>query len=209
MRVIQLLFGAKRGNRSAGEAEPVKEPGSGWWFTEIKSRICSMHIHTQIARLRVLVCLLGQRGSHGWWDTSFLSGSGLETLEYNFPRAPLAAGISATVLAAKTLHDDRIGRTRVNHLFRLEPELEMLVQRAAMHGKEGSLASLLVKTPPALLGDLELVAGAVIDCLEGPVQVGGPEDAYSEDGLSRLASHYHAGFRLGLRVFPYFAPRGV
>lgn len=168
-----------------------------------------MHAPLQIARLRLLVCLLGQRGAHAWWDTSFLTESGLETLEYNFPRAPKAAAFTATVLAAKTLHDERIGRTGVTHLFRLEPEIEMLVHRTAVDEKAGPLSSLLEKTPPTLLGDLEEMAGGAIDCPEGPVQVGMPEDVHSKKGLSRLAAHYHAGFRVGLRVFPYFAPRGV
>ncbi len=168
-----------------------------------------MHAPLQIARLRLLVCLLGQRGANAWWDTSFLTESGLETLEYNFPRAPKAAAFTATVLAAKTLHDERIGRTGVTHLFRLEPEIEMLVHRTAVDEKAGPLSSLLEKTPPTLLGDLEEMAGGAIDCPEGPVQVGMPEDVHSKKGLSRLAAHYHAGFCLGLRVFPYFAPRGI
>jgi hypothetical protein len=61
-----------------------------------------MHAPLQIARLRLLVCLLGQRGAHAWWDTSFLTESGLETLEYNFPRAPKAAAFTATCGISKT-----------------------------------------------------------------------------------------------------------
>lgn len=85
----------------------------------------------QLIQLRLAVAVLGQRDHAGWWDCQFLNAAGLESLDYNFPKAPLAAGFTATCLAAKGLHDDRIGRTGVVHLFRLDPELEMLVQRTA------------------------------------------------------------------------------
>lgn len=156
--------------------------------------------------MRLLVGILGQRSRHRWWDCDFLSSSGLEALNYNFPRAPLRAAFTATCLAAKRLHDERIGRTGVTHLFRLDPDLEILVQRAAPEalqcaqevcGQEGA----------SLLAELAELAGEEIDSPEGPVQVGVLKDAYGPGGLSQLAKHYHAGFRLNLRIFPYFAAK--
>jgi hypothetical protein len=49
----------------------------------------------QIVLLRFSVAVLGQKGQAGWWDCRFLDQSGLETLDYNFPKAPLAAGYMA------------------------------------------------------------------------------------------------------------------
>jgi hypothetical protein len=156
--------------------------------------------------LRFSVAVLGQRDHSGWWDCQFLNAAGLESLSYNFPKAPLAAGFTATCLAAKGLHDERIGRTGVTHLFRLEPELEMLVQREST--KEAG--KILAERPidrVSLMAELARLAGDEIDSPEGPVQVGVLQDASSQRGIAEMARHYHAGFRLGLRIFPYFASR--
>jgi hypothetical protein len=156
-----------------------------------------------LLRLRVAVGGLGQAGSHGWWPCSYLDPTGLDTLAYNFPRAPRAAGFAATSLAAKKLHDDRIGQTGVTHLFRLEPDLEIQVQRAAT---EDRLAAIDLD-PAALMRDLVRMADHEIDTPEGPVQVGFTADVDSPEALASMARHYQAGFRLGIRVFPYLASR--
>lgn len=156
--------------------------------------------------LRLSVAVLGQRDHASWWDCQFLDVAGLESLDYNFPKAPLAAGFTATCLAAKGLHDERIGRTGVIHLFRLEPELEMLVQRTA--AKDGG--EILREVPidrESSMAALARLAGEEIDSPEGPVQVGTLDHASTERGVAELARHYHAGFRLGLRIYPYFASR--
>lgn len=159
-----------------------------------------------IIRLRLVVGVLGQRSRCRWWDCDFLSPSGLEALDYNFPRAPLRAAFTATCLAAKRLHDERIGRTGVTHLFRLDPDLEILVQRAGSDALQG-LQGLCGQEGPTLMAELAEMAGEEIDSPEGPVQVGVLKDAYSPAGLAQLARHYHAGFRLNLHIFPYFAAK--
>ncbi len=65
----------------------------------------------RLVTLRFIVAVLGERSHFGWWPCSFLNEAGLESLDYNFPRTPLVAGFTATCLAAKGLHEDRIGRT--------------------------------------------------------------------------------------------------
>ena len=160
----------------------------------------------QLIQLRLAVAILGQWDHAGWWDCQFLNAAGLESLDYNFPKAPLAAGFTATCLAAKGRHDERIGRTGVIHLFRLEPELEMLVQRTA--AQDGG--KLLCEVPidrESSMAVLTRLAGEEIDSPEGPVQVGTLDHASTERGVAELARHYHAGFRLGLRIYPYFASR--
>jgi hypothetical protein len=164
-------------------------------------------IHNLI-RLRLSVAILGQRSHANWWDCQFLDQAGLESLDYNFPRAPLVAGFTATCLAAKRLHDERIGRTGVIHLFRLESDLELLVQRSATQDR-GKLLRELPLDRESQLAELARLAGEEIDSPEGPVQVGHLEQAGTVQGIAEMARHYHAGFRLNLRVFPYFAARRV
>ncbi len=156
--------------------------------------------------LRFAVGLLGQKGHGRWWDCDFLSEAGLDSLDYNFSRAPLAAGYTATCMAAKRLHDDRIGRTGVTHLFRLDPDLEMLVQRAATSNDAGNLHSFPFDAE-LLKSELAVLAEEEIDSPEGPVQVGILEHAGTQRGVMELARHYHAAFRLGYRIFPYFAAK--
>jgi len=160
-------------------------------------------IHS-LTLMRFSVTVLGQRAHGGWWDCQFLDEAGLESLDYNFPKAPLAAGFTATCLAAKALHDERIGRTGVIHLFRLEPELEMLVQRATARDA-GQMLRELPMDRDASMAALTRLAGDEIDTPEGPVQIGLLPDLASPRGIAEMAKHYQAGFRLGLRVFPYFA----
>lgn len=156
--------------------------------------------------LRLSVAVLGQRDHSGWWDCQFLSEAGLESLDYNFPKAPLAAGFTSTCLAAKLLHDDRIGRTGVTHLFRLDSDLEMLVQRTATQDSGKMLREMPLNRESGM-AELARLAGEEIDSPAGPVQVGTLEHASTERGIAEMARHYHAGFRLGLRIFPYFASR--
>lgn len=160
----------------------------------------------QLVLLRLSVAVLGQKGHGGWWDCTFLDAAELESLDYNFPKAPLAASFTATCLAAKRLHDERIGRTGVTHLFRLEPDLEMLIQRTATKDAGQMLCGILLN-PESSMAELARLAGEEIDSPEGPVQVGLLAHAGTQQGVAELARHYHAGFRLGIRVYPYFASR--
>ncbi|MEN3941769.1 BrxE family protein [Prosthecobacter sp. SYSU 5D2] len=154
--------------------------------------------------LRFAVGFLGQKGHGTWWDCSFLSEAGLDSLAYNFSRAPLAAAYSATCMAAKRFHDERIGRTGVTHLFRFDPDLEILVQRAANHEGAQVLKPFLFNAG-ALMSELARIAKTEIDSPEGPVQVGTLAQAGTERGIIELARHYHAAFKFGHRIFPYFA----
>jgi hypothetical protein len=165
-----------------------------------------IEISHQIIKLRATVAVLGQAGHFGWWSCQFLNEAGLESLAYNFPRSPLVAGYTATCMAAKRLHDDRIGRTGVTHLFRLEPDQEILLQRTAAEERGAVLRDSSLDRD-ALMAGLAALGREEIDTPEGPVQVGVLADAFTVRGIGALARHYHAGFRLGLRVYPYFAAR--
>jgi len=158
----------------------------------------------RFATIRIAVAFLGQVGSAGWWSSSFLSPNGIAVAQYNFPRSPEYAAVNATTAAAKRLHDDRIGKRRCVHLFRLALGDEMLIQRAIQH--EG--AKFLKSVPQRREDAMKLLAaegGEVITVEPGPVQIGTTDDAFTEAGLVELAKHYLAAFRQDLQCLPYFA----
>lgn len=156
--------------------------------------------------LRISVAVLGQKDNFSWWDCQFYSKAGLESLDYNFPKAPQAAAFTATCLAAKRLHDDRIGRTGVTHLFRFDSDLERLIGQFTSKNAGEILGSISLDSESAMR-ELTRLAGEEIDSLEGPVQIGTLDQASTTCGITEMARHYNAGFRLGVRIFPYFASR--
>lgn len=104
----------------------------------------------RFATVRMAVGLLGQAGSSGWWSSSFLSPNGLAVAHYNFPRAAGYAALNATTAAAKRLHDERIGKRRCVHLFRLALADEMLIQRTIQHHGRALLDSMPRRRDDAL-----------------------------------------------------------
>ena len=156
------------------------------------------------ASVRIAVAFLGQAGSAVWWNSSFLSPNGVAVAQYNFPRAPGFAAVNATTAAAKRLHDERIGKRRCVHLFRLALGDEMLIQRAV----ENDGAKLLKSIPQRREDAMKLLAaegGEVISVEAGPVQIGNTTDAFTEAGLIELTKHYLAAFRQEIQCLPYFA----
>ena len=158
----------------------------------------------KFASVRVAVEFLGQTGFAGWWSSSFLSHNGLAVAQYNFPRAANYAAVNATTAAAKRMHDERIGKRRCVHLFRLSLGDEVLIQRAIQHNGCELLNSMPKRREEAMKL-LEAEGGEVITVEPGPVQIGTSVDAFTETGLSELAKHYFAAFRQDVQCLPYFA----
>jgi hypothetical protein len=158
----------------------------------------------RFARVRMAVGFLGQVGLFGWWSSSLLAPNGLAIAEYNFPRAPGYASLNATTAAAKRLHDERIGKRRCAHLFRLPLANEVLIQRAIQPHGRVSLEPVFQRREEALEA-LEAESREIISVDAGPVQIGTLEDAFTELGLSELAKHYFAAFRQEIQCLPYFA----
>ena len=157
----------------------------------------------QLGSLRLAVACLGSGPCHAWWRCDFLSETGLAVAAYNFPRNPLLASFQATSLAAKHYHDESIGRRGSRHLFRLPTQIEVGLHQHISQRPEALDRSLLTKG--GAMSFLALLAECEIDPPEGPVQVGGLDDCASKEGLSEMAKHYHAAFRAGRMVLPYFA----
>lgn len=156
------------------------------------------------ASVRFAVAFLGQAGASAWWSSSFLSANGLAVAQYNFPRAAGFAAMNATTAAAKRLHDERIGKRRCVHLFRLPLGDEVLIQRAIEYNGCELLKSLPKRREDAMK-ILTTEGGEVISVDPGPVQIGTTTDAFTEAGLVELAKHYLAAFRQDVQCLPYFA----
>jgi hypothetical protein len=154
-------------------------------------------------RLRTLVAYLGEKQQLGWWDTSYLNPTGRKYLEINFPRSALAAGVAAAGSAAKRLHDARIGRSRVYHLFRLPFQVEQRVHGRFMRADAQLLWDTLQGADKALR-ELRGLAEATLEAPEGPVQVGTERHILSERGVSELAKHYLSAFTRRRVCLPYF-----
>lgn len=158
--------------------------------------------YSRILRLRTLVGFLGETHNFKWWDTNFLSPTGRQFLAVIFPRTPLLAGFNATVTAAKRLHDDRIGKGGVYHLFRLPTNLEEDLHKMALSGETDHLSTHIGSKEDALdaLAGMSASGGG---SPEGPVQIGKTMDIGSEPMIGAIAYCYHHAFANGNMCFPY------
>lgn len=157
-----------------------------------------------LTRMRCTVAYLGEREHAAWWDTGFLIPTGLRYAEINFPRSSLtAAGVSASE-AARRLHDDRIGRGGVFHLFRLPPAIEEAVHHTMLHGDQKPIKRMIADRQAALDALMEIAGGKKVKEAEGPVQVGTVADLLTAEAASAMAGYYLNGFLKRRKVFPYF-----
>ena len=157
----------------------------------------------KLLQLRALVGYLGEKDQFNWWDTNFLGKTGQKFLEINFPRSAFSAAVHSVSEAAKQLHDSRIGRGRVFHLFRLPAGTEEKLHLLLLNSAPATLPPYLGSMDQALEG-LRQMADSTLDAPEGPVQVGTAKDILSEFAIGEMAKHYHAAFDSRKQTFPYF-----
>jgi hypothetical protein len=155
-------------------------------------------------QLRIAVAFLGEREQSAWWNTAFLNSLGFRYLRLPFPKTAGSAATLASFSAACRIHDERIGKGGVGHIFRLPEEDEMRLRR--------ELSSLSVCDMEAMCS--VVAAASVLASIAnstkpavgtGPVHVGAMKDLTSRAGLARAAASYAAAFHAGTHVFPYFA----
>jgi hypothetical protein len=161
-----------------------------------------MEVNTQLLKMRVLVGFLGEKSQFNWWDTNFLSSTGLKFLEITCPRTAFSAGCHSVFEAAARLHDARIGKGRVYHLFRLPPEVEEGLHRL-LAGPELPVSPGMVKEKA--LSDLKAMAPGGLSAPEGPVQIGTFKNMLTDFAVEELAQHYADAFAKGKQTFPYFS----
>ncbi len=164
----------------------------------------STNIVHQLLKLRIAVAFLGEKNQHGWWSTQFFGTNGKRFLEFNYPRSAFAAGVTAATGAAKSVHDRRIGKGGVAHLFRLPALVEQRLRALLLSSKAGSLPSLVASRETALLVLAEL-GDDTVSAPEGPNQLGDGKMLLSGTAVPKLAALYADAFKMGKQTLPYFS----
>lgn len=157
----------------------------------------------QLALLRALVAFLGEKDQFGWWDCSFLGSTGRKFLAITNPRSHVATGVMAACEAARRVHDARIGKGRVYHLFRLPHTTEQKLQRHALTGDAAALMTAFEGKDKAL-HSLEAMTKDPDDAPDGPIKLGGAKTLSSSTIVSKLAGMYLGAFRASKQTMPYF-----
>lgn len=157
----------------------------------------------QITLLRFLVAFLGEKKQAGWWDSSFLNSTGIRFLENPFPRTALSAAFFSAAEAARAVHDSKIGRVGVYHLFRFPAEQEDALQAAS-----GKCVSADWQTEycdrDLALAELKKIAQKEVTASAGPIQIGTASNLFKPSFLAEVAANYHAAFAKGTPAYPYF-----
>lgn len=159
---------------------------------------------TSVCELRVAVAHLGEKARAGWWETAFLDDIGLRYLELVYPKTAVSASVTSASEAACRVHDERIGKGRVAHLFRLPRENEARLRGDLSRMEVAGLRIICSKDASLQLLDA-VGSGAKALSGTGPIQIGTLKDINTTAGIARLAATYAAGFRSETKVFPYFA----
>jgi len=159
-----------------------------------------------LARLRILVSVLGEAAHAKWWRTEFLTAAGLRFLDRLYPRTSCAAAVRATGVAARELHDSSIGRGGVYHLFRLpeplEGQLDALAARGFFDQVLRELSSSL-EASDSLVAQIEGLADDLPETEPGPQRIGSVRELRRGALLGKWAGAYLHAFRKEHRVFPY------
>jgi hypothetical protein len=119
-------------------------------------------------------------------------------LETTFPRTSFFAALHSTVEAGRLLHDSRIGRVGVFHLFRLSVDNEDAL--------EGNLEAHIADVPSEdalswissrenALEELGRMDEAHVSAPQGPVQIGFADKIFAPGSISELAAHYYSALR--------------
>jgi len=157
-----------------------------------------------LINIRTIVGFLGEKSQFGWWDTNFLSETGLKFLKITFPRTAFSAGVNSVAEAARRLHDNRIGKGRVFHLFRMPESVE---QRIHLRLQDFDPSTLLqsFKDKDTALEELQSMTEDSFEASEGPIQVGNGKNMLQLSYIKKVAKLYSNAFENGIQTFPYFS----
>ncbi len=157
----------------------------------------------QLALLRALVAFLGEKDQCGWWDCSFLGSTGRKFLAITHPRSHVATGVMAACEAARRVHDARIGKGRVYHLFRLPHATEQKLQRHTLTKNDTALVATFESKEKAL-HTLETLAKDADGASDGPIKLGDAKALASSSIVGKLAGIYLRSFKSAKQTMPYF-----
>lgn len=153
--------------------------------------------------IRAIVGFLGEKSQFRWWDTNFLSETGLKFLTIAFPRTAFSAGVNSVAEAARRIHDSRIGKGRVYHLFRMPEFVEQGIHKRLPDFDHSDLLPSF-KDKDTALEKLQSMTESSLEASEGPVQVGNGRNLLHLSSLKKVAKHYAHAFENGKQTFPYF-----
>lgn len=163
-----------------------------------------------IARMRIVVSYLGEKGQYDWWPSGFWAPTADAFLSPVFPRSIFIAKVNGASAAAKKLHDERIGIGRVFHLFRLPEDLEQAIHSALHSELTVEDAIPLIASKQAAEDFLAANCGSTDEVENvGPVVCGEIAELLNSSITESIASAYLSGFRRGHEVFPYLTEATV
>lgn len=167
-------------------------------------------LHQKVIRARWLIGSLGEDATPNWWQSEASTAVGQRMLARLFPRTSLGAVIQTTSRAAEVMHDARIGRHGVFHLFRLtaadEAAMHELLTGTQAADLLGPLAA-LVDRQERLEALLRLAPTGNATSAIGPQRIGTVEDLHQERALPLICATYAAGFAAAQPVYPYLSPQ--
>jgi hypothetical protein len=161
----------------------------------------------EIARLRMIVGFLGEKGQHNWWSSEFFSATAPAFLNPVFGKTTTLAQYHGVKEAARRVHDEHIGVGRVFHLFRLPEPIEQVLFEMLQEPVMTDALRRDIASQDAAAAGLQAIAVSAGPLQEGPVQIGVVSDLESTRWLSEAARCYKAAFNAGLRSFPYIVGR--
>jgi hypothetical protein len=100
------------------------------------------------------------------------------------------------------MHDERVGKGAVAHLFRLPLAQERELAELLRNVVPGSLLQDIEDTDSAL--DALKTMRRAVSPATAAVRVGPLQDVMTPDGIGQMAGYYHEAFTSGHDVFPYF-----
>jgi hypothetical protein len=164
------------------------------------------NVPSHILHLRVIVTALGEVSQPPWWQTQYLSETGMRFLERLYPRTAFAAAVRAAGVAACAAHDGSIGHGHLYHLFRLPVALEREVQTLLSSEYGTGLAQemrAVLGNAEELINRLHLLAVEVPKETIGPWRIGKSSDLSQSEVYRRMAGAYLHAFQGNDKIFPY------
>ncbi len=156
-----------------------------------------------LIEIRLLVSFLGEKEQCNWWDSQFLTPTGLSFLEISFPRSPYIAAYTSISNIAEKTHEKAIAKDGSANLFKLPGQLEEQIRKYISNTQiEAFYTS--VNSKEMALRKLKSYFKQSVTSPIGAVQVGKIKDILTQQGLIELAAHYYDAFLNDKKVFPYF-----
>ena len=156
-----------------------------------------------IARLRLIVGFLGEKGQRDWWPTEFYSKTASAFLTPIFAKTASLAQYHGVKEAARQVHDDRIGVGRVFHLFRLPESMEQSLFEFLRDPEVIDRLTASLQSAEVATAQLVSMAKSKAQLREGPLQIGTVADLDGDRWLAEAARCYWAAHQADARCFPY------